>query len=240
MFYINRNVRIVGVVLFSLFLQCEPRLENNLRIIVSGSVKDANANALEGVSVNIFTSVSSSSSLFFPSVSGTDNYSIGSGFTDADGNFSVISAFDRTSNFFITLEAQEGFSKYTYATSTLDYRPDDLLFDLQEIVLRPLAKFNFSINRTSTNSDIIQFSFEYNNPDCFQRFEEGVLVPEESLCNFPIFFNRLLNNSMPDINGSLDVELGTEVIFTYAVNGGIEVTENVIIDSADFNFNFSY
>ncbi|RYH73381.1 hypothetical protein EVU94_09290 [Flavobacteriaceae bacterium 144Ye] len=227
--------RFVLFLLFTLLIACETRFEDNTRILVKGSVKDQYDLAIQNAQINVYTSRVTSF------LGGEQEFLLGSGFSDSNGEFSVVSLFDKDEDFSVEIDAGPNHSKYVYKTSTINYEPTNLTFDLGNRILLELTAVNYTIYRISEEGNNIQYSFRFTSEFCSEVYNEGVLNIEDSQCNTQQFLNGALNDSTPDIEGDFYAPTGTEVVFIYSVNEAPESTETFIVENNSNNeFVFSY
>ncbi|SHH65372.1 carboxypeptidase-like regulatory domain-containing protein [Winogradskyella jejuensis] len=222
----------LALLLLLLFLNCaDTQVDNNVRVLVTGTVLDQNDIPIYNANVKIVTDANSNGAL--PVL-------LAEGLGDVSGNFEIISLFGSNNLFYIEISA-DGYSTYTYRTNTSEFRPEDLIFNLGDITLKKLSKFNYTITRESSLGTTLDFSLSYITPTCIQVFDEGVLNTNESFCFEENFIARTLNDNFPDIaNRSFFVGLGDIVKFTYGVNGGVEQEDILTINSEDYVFEFTY
>lgn len=211
-------------------LSCEAEIDNNTRVLVTGNVVDYNNNPINGATVDIYADSG-------PSVSGAR---LGQGFSDASGDFDVISLFGPNESFDITISLNPGYSTYEYMTSTSDYTPNDLTFDLNTVRLAELSRFNINIIKDSIDNEELDFSLTYIQPFCFEVFEQGAIIEAQSACFPEATFTRILNIDFPELNRQILIPLGSTVVFTYSIDGGQETQEEITVNSTDYVFEFSY
>lgn len=218
----------IGLILLSC---AETEVDNNVRVLVTGKIVDQNNNPIENATIEIVTDANSNGALPVLLAEGTSHTS---------GNFEITSLFGSNSLFFIEIST-ENYSTYTYKTNTSEFRPEDLTFNLGDITLKRLSKFDYSITRQSPLGTTLDFSFSYISPNCIEVFNEGILNTNESFCFEDNFISRSLNDNFPDItNQSFFTGLNETVQFTYRINDGEELEELLIIDSENYVFEFTY
>lgn len=213
---------------------CTPTLEDNVRILVMGNVEDQNGNAIQNAEISVFTNRGSYYS------SSQSAYLLGQGISGADGSFSVVSFFVMDNEFSIFVRNGQEYSEYIYETSTLNYTPDDLTFDLQTVTIRKLADVDINIDRASPQGTTFSYHISYPFTYCWEFYNEGVLDAYQSSCYSSISNNRNLSDDNPDDSQSFQTLLGSTVEFTYSINGQPEETQVLTIDQENYEFNFSY
>lgn len=211
-----------------------PEFEKNTRILVKGNIVDGNNDPIANREVNIYTERAA----FF---AGNHYYLLGSGRSNNEGAFAIVSFFDQIENFRISIDGHDGFGYYGYSTDTENYVPEDLTFNLETITLKRRSVVNYSIVRESAAGNEIQFSFKSENPSCYEVYEEGVLNELKSNCyNFVVGARGTLNDNLPEVSGSFNTTIGSTVEFRYSINGQPEIVETIVIDRENYVFNFSY
>ena len=77
--------------------------------------------------------------------------------------------------FYILISADNQYSTYRYQTSTEEYTPNDLLFDLQTVELAQLAVFNYSITKESDDDMTLDYIFRFIEQGTqLVEYEDGV------------------------------------------------------------------
>ncbi|MUU79444.1 dioxygenase family protein [Winogradskyella endarachnes] len=218
---------------------CDTSFESNTRLLVKGKVVDSDGNPVENAEISTYT-YRGTGFFIYPAPTGSTEYLLGKNVSDANGDFSVISLYDNSSDFSIEIKANEDYSEYIYRTSTYDYTPDDYLINLQEVTLNNLAQATISISRTSGEGNTISYSLNYFYPTCIEVYDEGVLNSAETFCNYPSYINNTLDDNLPDTAHTLNVTQGSEISFTYSINNEPEITEILIVDVSNYQFNFNY
>lgn len=211
-----------------------PEFEKNTRILVKGTVVDENNNPISKANIEIFTE--RATGLF-----SSGNYLLGSGLSDVEGAFSIISLFDRDEEFQIEVYTEEqSFSKYYYLRDTNENPTTNLIYDLKTVMLNSLAQVNYNITRTSSSNTELKYSFQYQTTDCVEVFDDQGLNLVQSNCLQEVTLNGSLTENQPEISRSLTTLLGSIFKFTYSINDEPEITETYTIDKEKYEFNFSY
>lgn len=232
------NFLIILILLLS-FFSCTTRFENNTRILVKGRVIDDNGNPISNAQISVYTQ-RSNGVWSLPSPSGNDEYVLGRNYSDSNGDFSVTSLFDTDADFSIEINAGSDYARYGYYTSTTNYMPSDLVFDLENVELKRIGDFNYNISRISGEGNSINFTFRYENTYCNQFFLEEELIEEQSYCFENDFYSRTLNDNNPDIESSFYSTIGSTVEFVYSINDQPEIIETFIINEPTYEFTFTY
>lgn len=218
---------------------CETRFEDDTRILVKGTIEDGLGNPIPDVEISVYRG-ELFVFLFAPLPSFDDEYLLGQNYSNSEGEFSVTSLYDKDQYFKIILDAGDAYTQYIYQSNTEDYIPSDLTFNLDAVTLYKLGTLNFAISRTSGDGNSIEYTFRYSSPLCVEYYEEEIINIEESNCYRDEFFNGTLNDENPNIESQFNVSVGTQVEFTYSVNGAPEITETFIINQENYEFTFSY
>ncbi|WP_411766316.1 hypothetical protein [Winogradskyella sp. A3E31] len=222
-----------------ILFNCEVRFEDDTRILIKGQTLDEQGSPIPDAEVSVFTR-RRTGSFFVPGPQGTDEFLLGRNFSSNDGNFSVTSLFDKDDDFSIEIDAGDYYSKYVYRTTTVNYTPDDLIFDLDTVELIRLGQVNYSITRTSGDGNSIQFSFKFKDAICVEVYDAGELALNEGFCFEDRTETGSLNDNRPDVEQSFFAPLNSTIEFTYSINGEPEVTETFILTDSTYAFNFNY
>ncbi|TXD81461.1 hypothetical protein ESY86_18180 [Subsaximicrobium wynnwilliamsii] len=235
----KKNYRIIfALLLAGLVFSCETRFEDDIRVLARGSVVNESGAAVADAEIAVFTRRGTSS--IFSGSSSSDEFLLGRNQSQSDGTFEVISLFDRDLDFSIQITLDEDHTNYAYLTSTVEYLPDDLVFDLETVTLKTIGTVLFNISRISEEGTSMAYSFNYKDTRCVAYFVDGELDPDQSYCLEPITINRVLNDNRPDIENSFRTPFGTEVEFTYSINDAAPITETFIVNQSTYEFNFTY
>lgn len=222
----------IWLILLATFSCEDTEIQNNIRVLVHGSVVDQNAEPITNASIRVYADADAF---------GADQVLLGEGVSDASGNFNVTSLFGPNELFLVDISFGDQFSTYRYQTNTEEFTPNDLTFNLETIELKAITNFNYNIIRESGEDNTLQYSFTFFDADCTEVFENGVLNESQSNCNGMRFIGSTLNNLSPNAeNRSFVVPLQSQIEFTYSLNGGEEVSEIITINSVDYAFEFSY
>lgn len=223
-----------------LLIGCQPKeFEENTRIRVLGTVLNQNNVAIENASINIFTNDEVGSLInFFPGVPTFNQiFNLGSTNTNQSGEFSVVSLLNKSNNFIVSVEKNENYAPYFFKTSVLNYTPDDLSVDLNEISLK--EKSNFQLVLINQNpSSTITIAFNYEIPFCAVVYEEGILQEHLSNCYSTETFTVSLLGE--DFSKSFISTAGSSIQISYSVNNQPEVVETINLNQTENVVNLTY
>lgn len=214
-----------------------PEFEKNTRIFVKGNVLDEKGIPIDKARIIVNTATGYYFSLYGPS---DRDFLLGENFSQSNGDFSVFSLFDRDEDFNIAIDAGEVFSNYIYRVDTEDYIPSDFTFDLGDIKLSRRAEVTFNITRSSPLGTKFRFSFRFSSPNYVAYYIGDDLDEEKTKFSNILEQSFFLDENESEISGNINSLLGSEVIFTYQVNDDSEKSETFIINTEDYEFNFSY
>ena len=214
-------------------VSCEVRLEDDTRIVVEGTIIDQNNLPISNAKISVQTRRSNFSG-------GENQYILGEGYSNTNGQFSVISLYDGDEDFAIEINGGDNYSTYVYKTNTINYTPLDLTFNLETVSLKKLASFNYNIVRTSGVSNTLRYSFKYIEGFCLEYYEGTTLNEYQSSCYQEQVVSQFLNDSYPDVEWLLSIPFGDVVEFTYAINDEPEITEFITINEDNYDFTFTY
>lgn len=216
------------------FMQCGEPYEDDARLLIKGQVIDENNQPIPNANIRVF-------------IRGNDfDYNtseetlLGESSSSSDGSFAIVTFLGKDDNFVIEVHLNDNFTRYIYKTDTDSYIPDDYLIDLQTVSIRQKAVFNYSISRVSPEGTTLDYSFQYLDSQCIEIYDEGVLNEDESFCFENRTSSRTLDDDRPDFSDDFASTIGSEVVFTYSVNGQPAISETVVIDETNTQFQFSY
>ncbi|WP_299095210.1 carboxypeptidase-like regulatory domain-containing protein [uncultured Winogradskyella sp.] len=222
----------IWLMLVAVFSCEDTIIEDNIRVLVHGSVVDQNTEPITNASIKVYADADAF---------GADRVLLGEGVSDASGNFNITSLFGPNELFLVDVSSGDQYSTYRYQTNTEEFTPNDLTFNIETVELKALSSFTYNIIRESGEGNTLQYNFTYFDANCIEIFEEGVLDESQSYCNSMRVTGSTLNNLSPNIeNRSFIVPLQSQVEFTYSLNEGEEVSEIITINSSDYAFEFSY
>ncbi len=228
------------LIIFTCLLQCEVPYKDNTRLLIKGKIVDENNQPILNSEIKVFVRRDSDFLFSLGASNENDGVFLGRATSANDGTFSIITLLGEDEDFVIEIYGGDDYSKYMYRTNTETFIPDDYLIDLETIILARRAAFEFNITRTSPTGTELQYNFDYFSIPCLEVYDNGVLNEEETSCYEQRNRNRFLNDERPDSLGDFFSFLGSEVVFTYSINGQPEVTEILTIDETEVQFNFNY
>ena len=222
-----------------MFLSCDVKFEPNVRVLATGLVIDELGEPISGAEISVYTRKSTGIFLA-PAPSGTNEFLLGSNYSNENGEFNVVSLFDRDSDFSIVILKDNTYTSYEYATNTVSNVPDNLVFNLETITLKRIGALNYNISRVSGEGNSLQVSFKFTDTNCLEYYNENGLDTSQSYCFEEQILSRTLNDDNPNLDGSFKTPYGTEVEFTYAINEQETITEIVTINQDNYDFTFNY
>lgn len=224
---------------FLSFWACEVPLDDDTRILIKGQLIDENGQPIPDAEISVFAR-RSSNFLVSSGPSGDSDNLLGRNYSADNGEFSVISLLGRDEDFVVEIYVNDNYSKYQYKTNTEDYTPEDYLIDLGTVELKRIAALNFNIERTSAAGTEFQYTLAYETSNCREVYFNGELIAEETFCFETNSIGASLNDENPDDSGIVASVVGSEVIFTYSINGGAQESQIFSINQPDYEFNFTY
>nr|WP_321221496.1 hypothetical protein [uncultured Psychroserpens sp.] len=235
----NKYVYFFLISVLLMLFSCEVRFDPNVRIAVNGTVVNDEGAPIEAAEVSVYTR-RSTGNVFAPGPSSSNEFLLGRNYSSQNGNFEVVSIFDRDEDFSIVVLKDEDFSHYEYATNTVENVPDNLSFNLETVELKRVGNVNYTITRESGSDNSLQFSFKYVIPFCLEFYNLDGLDPNQSFCFEEQFLNRTSSNNNPDFEGNFRTPYGTQVEFTYTLNEQESITEIFTLNQENYEFTFSY
>ncbi|TCK64781.1 hypothetical protein DFQ05_2518 [Winogradskyella wandonensis] len=223
----------ISIFLLLLLHSCaETQVDNNVRVLILGRVVDGDSNPIENATIHVYTEADGL---------GASRVLLAEGISGTFGDFKITSLFGSNSRFYIEVTNGFEYANYTYTTNTSEYRPEDLTFNLQNVVLNKLSRFTYNITRESVAGTTLDFRFRYTDPFCREFFIDGELDAAQSYCFEERLTGRILSDDLPDaINREFATAFNSTIIFTYKINDGIEQEEVINVNLEDYDFSFSY
>lgn len=223
--------RFISIFIVTLLLSScsspEPNITSNLRLLTTGRIVDENLNALEGIFVEIE----------LDNFNGTD-LEIAQGFSDANGEFSLTTLYGENDIFLVKIINNEGFSRYSYSVITEDYEPENLVFDLGEIQLKRLSSFQLNVINSSLENNTLEVEVNYEQPNCDVFYEGDTFI--ESNCFPPTSRVYQITENNIDFERRLFVPLSSTVEIVYTINGGDQITEQILINDTEVNYEINF
>ena len=222
----------IWLMLVAVFSCEDTIIEDNIRVLVHGSVVDQNAEPITNASIKVYADADAF---------GADRVLLGEGVSDASGNFNITSLFGPNELFLVDVSSGDQYSTYRYQTNTEEFTPGDLTFNLQTVALKEMTNFTYNIIRESAEGNTLYYRFTYLDANCTEVYEEGALSDSLSYCNTTRVTGSTLDDTYPNAeNIGFIVPLQSQVEFSYRLNEGEEISEIITINSVDYAFQFSY
>lgn len=227
------DLQLVLFTLALLILSCQPKeFEENTRIIIKGEVVDAFNNEIENASINIYT-IDRVATIFniFPFIPlSTQRFLLGETNSQASGEFSVTSLLNRSDNLIVEVENGTDYTSYMFATSILDYTPEDFTINLNTITLKQRATLTLQVNNQA-NAEAVVLNVLFELPLCQELFVEGEFQAEQSMCYVQREQSYSFNNQ--EFSRTIFSTLNSTVQISYSVNNQPEVTETIILNQLE-------
>ena len=222
--------KIILLVLIPFLFGCEIQYDGNTKLIVKGSVIDANNNPIANKDVNLYVLKESFSIPFIFYIPSENNY-IGKSTTDRNGNYTMV--IPKPENFSeIIVETNDennqlsgkqfkniNFSNFTNYQIEL---PNTKLY-----LKSTLANLNVILNNVNSNTELVKLEYVGN-------------IPNE------IEFINPLENSNSNLITNLNVEKNQTVVLKFTVFNNLNQTnstieQNIVIDNSDeVSYNLNY
>jgi len=224
--------RIIPIFIVALFVSScsgppEPNITSNLRLLTTGKIVDVNSNPLEGILVKIE----------LDNLRGT-KLEIAQGFSDANGEFSLPTLYGDNDIFRVEVGNNEGFSRYSYSVLTDDYEPENLVFDLGEIQLKRLSSFQLNVNNSSLENNTLEVEVFYEQPYCDVFYEGDIFIESNCYAQTRRVYQITENNI--NFERRLLVPLSSNVEIVYSINGGDDISEEVIINETEVIYEINF
>lgn len=220
-------------------LNCESDplvLKKDTRVLVKGNIEDANGASISNAEILVYAKKGNG----YPTAIEEDKNMLGSGFSDAQGNFSVTSALAIDDEFTVEIKATDDYSLYVFQTDTEEYVPHSLIYSIPTVTLHQIATINYNITKTSIDDNSLQCWFRYVGNYCFEVYNSDGLDGNRSDCPSSKFLSRNLTVNNPDTDGNFTTQLGSIIEFTYSLNGEPNVSEFITINDLTHEFTFTY
>ena len=234
------NVKSLLQLLLIVFVlaSCEVPYEDNVRLLIKGMIVDNNQAPISDVEVSAYLR-RDNNFIYSSGSSGSGGEFLGNDLSDSEGEFEIISLFGRANDFAVEIY-NEGYSKYVYRTSLIDYEPKNLQIDLQTVSLRKLANLNLHVTRTSSSSSELTYSITYSQNYCREVYDEGEFVESESFCYAQNTISRHIEATETSSEVYVYSLLNSEIVFTYRIDDGPEQTQTILIDQPEYEFTFEF
>ncbi len=224
--------KLCSIITLTLLVSCEVPYDNNARLLIKGQLLDENDLPISGGDVEVY--VRGEGGI------GGNAVNLGTALSDGSGSFKIITLLGRDDNFVIEVEVNEDYTTYQYRTNLEEFTPTDYLIDLGLVPIKSRATLNYNIERTSPEGTEFEYRFEFESTECKQVYIEEELVEEESRCFLSDIRSDILNDENPTSTSTIQTTLGSDVFFTYSINGQPEITQQITLDQLENAFNFEY
>lgn len=216
---------------------CTPDIKDNARSLVRGSVVDEGGNPLADVPVR------------------TEGYYylLGETTTDSQGNFEFTSLESTDTNYSIIVNYQKdsfanienpddlsGNTLYTKISFLYHKSEYQKTYDIPTVKLKKKAKFDFSIERTSTTNDTLSWRLSVVEPRCQYIFDDDELTPVDAQCFPERNYQEYLDPDFPDYGREFNTVLNSEAIFQYRINDSEEESIHIDINQLNTTYVFEY
>ncbi|BAO76994.1 hypothetical protein [Winogradskyella sp. PG-2] len=114
------------LILISLFGCAETQIDNDIRVLVKGTIVNQSNEAVADAHIQVYTDADAL---------GAERALLGEGFSNETGNFNVTSLFGPNALFYVEISVDNLYNTYRYETSTEEFTPNNLTFDLQTVEL---------------------------------------------------------------------------------------------------------
>ncbi|WP_405351882.1 hypothetical protein [Nonlabens sp. Asnod3-H03] len=219
--------------LIVLLISCEARIDNNKRALFSTTVVDGANNPVENVEVVVYSGFysydfqSSSFTKFSPA---DEDFILGSGITDSNGDVSFLMLVNTDEQTSFSLTSTDyprrniSISNGNYA-GTLDY-------NIPTQTLKQSAVVNLSFSNTTAVTEVFNASIFFESLNCSQFTEEGITT--EVVCEDREFlpFNQSSSDTFIDIETVYPSIMTVE----YEDATGALITEQFMVTNATENY----
>ncbi len=224
--------KLMTFVFFIGLFSCEVPYDNNARLLVKGQIRDENNQPISGAQIRAYVEVEF--------LLGSVDENIGATLSQENGEFEIISLLGRDEDFIVDVIVNENYTRYQYRTDLTDFTPTNYLIDLGLVPIKRRASLAFNMARVSPEGTELKYTLEYIVPECRETYFEEALNEEESFCYMTNSNSGILTDENPDLNLTYVTTLGSEVRFTYSINGQPQVIQQIVIDNVENEFNFEY
>lgn len=221
---------LVTVGLALIISSCQVDYEDNSRLLFKGSVNDSLQNPFPGVPVTVYASPN-------PLVLITTE-SIGTGITDADGTFEIVTLSPKNPTFlevhvndFLQEKNNPEFGSYTFRRIDV-LGENEATYNIPEFTLEKRVNTALEIKRVSNVADSLSFRYRYKNSDRIVDFSQkatpdiledpnllvgsGILPSTQNDTIVPLFglvANDTLFLKYRLINGTVSDAMETELLY---------------------------
>lgn len=203
---------------------CEPKIENNKRVIVRGNIITENEQPVQNIEVT--TSV--------------EEYVLGKTLTDTDGVIDMVSAESYDDNYIININNGHQLG-YTSVKIIRDENQnfESNIYNLGTVYLHPISNFTLTTTKKSSQDAILKISINFLNITCLYNYKYG-LLEDPSRC----YEEQRITAKTSELNSNLDLSLqvikDTPLTITYQIDENPEVTVEVTPNQLNFDYEISY
>ncbi len=221
------------LILIILLISCEARIDNNKRALFSTTVVDGSNNPVENVEVVVYSGFYSfdfQSASFTKFSDSNEDFILGSGITDSNGEVSflmLVNTDEQTSFSLTSIDYPRrivSISNGNYA-STLEY-------NIPTQILKQSSIVNLNFSNTTGVTDVFNAIITFESLNCSQYTEDGITT--DVVCEERDFlpFNQSASDTFIDIETVYPSIMTVE----YTDATGAIITEQFIITNATENY----
>lgn len=206
-------------------VQCDTyTIEEDSRVLITGSVVDAEGNPISGILVR----------------SKVGGPTLGGDVSNLNGDFEFTSLQNLSSAFgiFINLE-NDKYSTVSYSDITDLQVRNRNAYRLGEIILRRTAALHVQIERISGQNDTLYWHLSFPKPFCRYEYKDEMLL-EPSSCYETTTEYAIMYPEETGFEMEYKTLLDETVQFTYRFNSGPENTETLNITQENQTYVFQY
>lgn len=219
--------------LIILLISCEARIDNNKRALFSTAVVDESNNPVENVEVVVYSGFYSfdfQSTSFTKFSDSNEDFILGSGITDSNGevSFLMLVNTDEQTSFSLT---SSDYPRRNVSISNGNYN-SSLEYNIPTQTLKQSSIVNLSFSNTSGTTDFFNSIISFESLNCSQFTEDGITT--EVICEDREFlsFNQSASDTLIDIETVYPSTMTVE----YTDATGTIITEQFMITNATENY----
>lgn len=186
---------------------CEPNIENNKRLLVSGQLLDTEGTPLPNILVS----------------AKVGTYTLGQQRSNAAGKFQFASleSYDDALEIHVNEPYKDPDTTYTtfsYRNIATHGERDRNTYDLGAITLAEMVDFHLEIKKSSKEAKNLQVTFSLQDTHCQSTYQNSVEITDKSECHPIKTISAQLDTKNPAFDRTFKVIKGTEVHLEYQLN----------------------
>ncbi|AZQ44479.1 hypothetical protein [Nonlabens ponticola] len=233
--------KLILLILVSLLVSCEARLDNDKRGFFKTRVVNASGAPMDNLKVklttfrtNDFRFSNQNISKFSPA---DEDFLLGQGMTDANGEVSFLTLYDTNFRYYVTIEmSNEEVRVIEVDETSFD---EDLTLEIEEIVIRKVSQIIIDFENVSGTTDPIEVRLNYFATFCNEFYINDEFVIDE-FCEFSDESRVTINAENSDESTQLLAFFPSIISIDYTDTEGNDITQEFPVNNPEERYEINY